>query len=211
MLGDSTMFQASRTMINSLLPLDFAPGAEKRSCRSRFAMAHADTLVGKRLGAWNRGKHFAEIVRERQPDVVVMGASPHVYGEANYVMMVNEVLNSIARLRVEFPHIQFVWRTNQPAGKCDMDGADQSAGLPELPPDAYARRVRYKQFNWDSFYGRDLYAISRLGRYGVPVMDLRMLYSRTDSHPNGDCLHYCSPGPLDVVPLQFQNLLENGL
>jgi hypothetical protein len=40
------------------------------------------------------------------------------------------------------------------------------------------------------------------------VIDVQMLYYRTDAHPSSfnrqrvakDCLHYCMPGPLDVIP-----------
>ena len=46
----------------------------------------------------------------------------------------------------------------------------------------------------------------------MPYLDLRMLYSRTDSHVNlqaggKDCLHICVPGPLDVIGRLFHKLL----
>ena len=70
-------------------------------------------------------------------------------------------------------------------------------------------------YNYRSFYGRDLFALSRLAEVSMPVIDLRMLYARPDAHIDSlavnqtDCLHLCMPGPLDVVADLFQNLLAS--
>jgi len=55
--------------------------------------------------------------------------------------------------------------------------------------------------------------ISRLQINGIPYLDMRMLYSRSDAHVDSqidnsvDCFHFCSPGPLDVVGRLFHQLL----
>jgi hypothetical protein len=126
-----------------------------------------------------------------------------------------------------FPNIKFVWKTQNPAG-CSFP---QSGRLlhPENPiaagieissldsEEVYVTHSSHRQF-----WFRDTLALSQItpATSNVVPLDMRMLYSRTDAHVVNirgtggmpkDCLHFRSPGPLDVIPSLFQELLKNEL
>jgi len=113
--------------------------------------------------------------------------------------------------------IHFVYKTTVPGG-C-------TRGIQPGPPDDAGRNFTtdYLQYAHQHamFYGRDLYVLAKLKKLNWPSMDMRMLYSRTDSHPGvsrnvgntrkRDCLHMCSPGPIDIAADLFQELLSHEL
>ena len=68
-------------------------------------------------------------------------------------------------------------------------------------------------YNYGAFASRDERVVRKLRAHHLPYVDLRMLYNRTDAHVDsyvghGDCLHYCMPGALDVVPVLLFALLS---
>ena len=195
----------------------------------------ADTLVKKDLGpetlqeeearnrhrrlAMNRGPHWSEPVQHQQPDIVFFSLGAHIYGEDRWKAAFDNVVDGMiehqAKLMNETSRtIHFVYKTQSPGG-CSRD-------ISPLPPDEAARTFHDHLHNHAMFYGRDLYALARLQQLPWPVMDLRMLYARTDSHVSSrfgpgrqkkkkDCLHLCTPGPLDVAADLFQELLAHEL
>lgn len=70
---------------------------------------------------------------------------------------------------------------------------------------------------WNSFADTNAQwelAVSMMARttHRVFFMDSnQLLYDRSDGHstPPGDCLHYCSPGPIDHVAFQFSLFLQS--
>ena len=130
-------------------------------------------------------------------------------GLLNYMDLVDQVLNQVQEMQQKNTHITFAWKTQQPGG-CTKEilspkDAAMAAGNFEYMVD--------RGYKWDQFYQRDLLLISRLQSIRMPYLDVRMLYSRSDAHmssqTNGqrDCLHLCSPGPLDVVGRLFHQFL----
>ena len=205
-LGDSTSQQAAATLMNALQPANCAP---------QVHFAQSDTLVGYKKSK-ERGFHwFSEVLRV-QPDICVWGLGPHIKNQSVYRPIFESVVTNMTRYQNEQRAngtrvTQFVYKTQQPGGCSSKDmlpiGADEAAAL---------EMNRTAAYNYRFFYDRDLYALSYLANISMPVMDLRMLYARPDAHidsqltsgPQVDCLHICSPGPLDVVPDLFQILLE---
>ena len=216
MIGDSTMGQTAATLMNRLRE----PGG---GCEGQILFRLSDTLVMQDLGReslpailqqqrrqlMNRGVHWSKAVNTTDPDIVVFGLGPHIYGETRWRDAFESVVEGLRAhqdlvWREQQHMVHIVYKTNQPGG-C-------SNTIAPLPPDEAARTFSKYRYNHAEFYGRDRYAIARLHLLGVPVMDLRMLYSRTDSHPGGkDCLHLCTPGPLDVSADLFQDMLVNEL
>lgn len=231
LIGDSTMGQTASTLINQLLP---------GGCQDRIHYRRADTLVKKHLGTvtleqqlrrrlpgMNRGPHWKKAVEKNQPDIVIFSFGAHVYGEnrwkdafdevVNGMMAYNDDIKSLANATEKATsasprqRVQFVYKTISPGG-C-------SKTISSLRPDLAARNFTHYLFNHGTFYGRDMYALARLKQLQWPVLDMRMLYARTDSHPSSrfwphnkkDCLHWCTPGPLDVVATLFQERLEHEL
>ena len=163
----------------------------------------------------NRGPHWYRSVDSYKPDIVVFGLGAHIFGEKRWKDAFNEVIQGMDDYRTKLlnktsQQIRFVYKTIQPGG-CSRE-------ISPLSPDETARTFSEYSFQHRYFYGRDMYALARLKQIKwIPFMDMRMLYSRTDSHPssrsrsNKDCLHLCTPGPLDVAADVFQDLLAHEL
>lgn len=192
-IGDSTMFQTATTLMNSLIP---------GNCQMQIIFGLSDTLVGKNFGHLNRGAIWMSYVQNVQPDIVFVAVGAHI-SNVSFTDIVDQVLRDMKELQQKQQNITLAWKTQQPGG-CTED-----IFLPKHPSMVhYLMDPSVYSYNWDQFYERDLMLIHRLQKVGVPYLDMRMLYSRSDSHiGNGDCIHMCSPGPLDVIGLLFQQFL----
>jgi hypothetical protein len=69
------------------------------------------------------------------------------------------------------------------------------------------------RYNHAEFFERDLYVIFQT--LGIPLLDFRMLYSRTDAHVGsqgergGGYLHFCMPGPLKKRAMSYSESTSN--
>ena len=186
LIGDSTMLQTAATLMNAMHPA---------GCQTQFISSISDTLVGRPLGRENRGDNWTNLVFEFNPDIVILTAGAHIYNRSNFDFVITNVIQEAAHLKAEMPNLELAWKTQQPGG-CTTNVAQEI----ELSP---------KQYQYDQFYERDLYALSELPRHGIHVIDMRMLYYRSDAHPGTpDCLHMCVPGPLDIIAPLFSQLLD---
>jgi hypothetical protein len=189
-IGDSTMQQTASTFMNAVYP---------SGCQTQVTMALSDTLVGRSFGHMNRGKSWTSYVKEHNPDIVVLSVGAHVVDEESYKNVLNEVFTSINEYKITRPNLLVIWKTLQPGGCTDKIS----------DPVVYER-------NWGKFPSRDELALRLL--VNVPILDIRMLYNRSDAHVSShvnpyvkkhDCLHMCIPGPLDVVPVLMLALLNH--
>ncbi|KAL7477584.1 hypothetical protein ACHAW6_003386 [Cyclotella cf. meneghiniana] len=186
MIGDSTMGQTSATLMNALFPA---------GCQTQFTYSVCDTLVHKSMGNLDRGKKWTDLVIKYHPDIVILSAGPHIYNRSNFDIVVNSVIEGSKSLKIANPHLEVVWKTQQPAG-CTANITK------EIMLD--------HDYQYDEFYERDLYALSIFPRHGIHLIDMRMLYFRSDAHVGGkDCIHMCIPGPLDIIAPLFSELLDN--
>ena len=76
-LGDSTMQEAA-----SVVAAHAGWGA--RGCRGQVHWARSDTLSRTRYGANNAGGSWTKHVSRVKPDVVVLSAGAHIYGDDNF-------------------------------------------------------------------------------------------------------------------------------
>ena len=203
-IGDSTGQQFASALMNAL---------ESGNCAPQVYFSLSDTLL---MRGHDRGHFwFDELVRV-QPDICIWGVGPHIWGEDDFRNVLREVVANMTAYQDQQRQqgsakriTQFVYKTQQPAGCSEQ--------ISTLSPDEAAIDMimhnHTELYNHRFYYDRDLYALSYLSEINMPVIDLRMLYSRGEAHskPPKDCLHFCSPGPLDVVADLFQNLLENDL
>lgn len=202
MVGDSTMQQAASTLINAL-----APGL----CQTQVAFGISYNLMGGGIdlgSGFTTGVNWLDLVGYVKPDIVVMTVGAHVLGEKKYELLINATIAQIKGLQEWIPNPPIiVWKTQAPAG-CSRDRDPDTT----LHPLDIGRTTKHDSYNWGHFFHRDQWTIRQLQHHGIPFLDMRMLYARTEAHPfyfpGWDCLHFCAPGPLDVVPLLFQRLLE---
>jgi len=192
LVGDSTVSQASTHLMNSV----FTAG-----CQVHMSFMHSDTLIHEQMGALNRGAYWTDAIARKNPDIVVFSSGPHIYGDANYSRVYNSILSDIKILQ-RIKNITFVWKTNQPGG-CTRE-------ISKSHPFKAAHEIPEPMFNHDEFFERDSITIQLMQENSIPFIDVRMLYSRSDSHPNtnDDCLHVCSPGPLDIFPILMYRMLK---
>ncbi|GAX22800.1 hypothetical protein FisN_24Lh081 [Fistulifera solaris] len=190
-VGDSTGQQLASTLMNSLF---------HTSCVAQFRFVQSDFLLPRKK---ERGYNITTILDRYQDatEIVLWGVGPHVYG--NFP----ETLQTVVPLLLErYPHLQFIYKTQQPGGCSDEPLLDMS---PDEAAQEMIKRNLTWNYNYREFYDRDMFAMQYLRERSMPIFDLRMLYNRPDAHTNPfeDCLHMCIPGPLDVVADLFQQLL----
>jgi len=147
------------------------------------------------------------------PDIVVVAVGAHVVKSEDgsyleYLGLVDEVLSDMIEMQSRHPRLKFAWKTQQPGGCTNeiLSPKDATVAAQTTEHDI--------AYNYDTFYHRDLLLLDRLNRAEIPYLDMRMLYSRSDAHISSkkdsrprDCLHLCSPGPLDVIGRLFHQLL----
>jgi hypothetical protein len=167
------------------------------SCSSQLLFGHSDTLVARPLGhgsGVSRGEHWLRWADASGAEVVVLGATAHIYGASNFSAMLREVAEG-ARPR---PRLRVLWATSTPGG-CGP------RPLQRLPPHTPPPEL---PFQWGEFRQRDEEARAFFAREAphVRLLELEPLHFRVDAHikPGADCLHMCIPGPLSVVPRLLQ-------
>ena len=214
MMGDSTMQQTATTLMNAL---------KKGGCAPQISLQLADTLVNIDMGVLNRGVYWMEAVRAHHPDIVIINAGAHIRTNSNYTRMLDQVIQDVQTWQRNFSAtsenvktVSFVWKTQQPAG-CTANIFHPEDPLRAAKEFNFSHTPLYKERHHDDFYRRDMYTIQRWSTElrHVHLLDMRMLYSRSDAHPGSgqldpiDCLHFMAPGPLDVVAPLFQRLLQS--
>ena len=128
--------------------------------------------------------------------------------------------------------IKFIWKSQSPAhqncGSAVLSGETRRFEGFNTSTAGIGRQFGHSTgwlYNWPSFPAFDLEAKVAAARSGglLSFMDISMLYDRPDGHcqllthntdqptepnPNFDCLHYCTPGPLDEAARVLQHLLQ---
>ena len=214
MVGDSTMGQTATTLMTAVHGF----------CQTQLFYFISDTLIQEPYGQQNRGSHWLDIVGRNysttddgDDDIVVLTVGAHI-GNIHGLMNVSEiVIQQIRVLKEERPNITIVYKTQQPGG-CTSDIANVSLSPLEVGEKLISTSTM--TYNHHLFYEYDKAVIRRLQEFDILFLDLRMLYSRSDAHPGSkpiepcqhwlcDCLHFCSPGPLDTFAILFLHLLRN--
>jgi len=231
LIGDSSMQQTYATLKNAFYGTNCFSQFSYGECNSLNGK-----LLGQRNrgGTWQREiERFVEHDKTRTaPEIVVLTVGAHVISEEAYDDVINTLFDEIGNetlRRQMYPNTTFVWKTQQPAG-CNKK--ESYSPVLHSPEDLFLEsEVLYTHEYHRYMYQRDVYTISRIqtmnrqhrehhqqdtsGKAFPPpllrLLDMRMLYSRIDSHTTmkqGDCLHYCTPGPLDIIAPLFQQMLE---
>ena len=122
MIGDSTVQQTASVLMNVVR---LGGG----TCGERVWLALSDTLVGVSFGrrrdgraGFNRGLRWTEYVAKHSPDVVVLAAGAHVYGDANFTGMLHTVAAEAEAMRRTRPGLKVLWKTQQPGGGYPLYG-----------------------------------------------------------------------------------------
>ena len=134
-------------------------------------------------------------------NIVMLTAGSHIYNRSNFQFVMNNVIEETLTLKTKMPHLEVVWKTQQPGG-CTHEIAKE------------IKLNHNHERQWDEFYERDMYVLGVLPAHNIHVIDMRMLYYRSDAYvssgqPGGiNCMHMCIPGPLDVITYLFDDFLS---
>ena len=119
-IGDSTVEQAASVLMNSV-QMGYR-GTGETSCATSISVADADTLFHLDLGRYNRGWTVPDAIREaRQPEIVVLSAGAHVYGQDNFTRLLRHVAGSARRIT---RNASLIWMTTLPGG-CGTSSLDE--------------------------------------------------------------------------------------
>jgi GDSL/SGNH-like Acyl-Esterase family found in Pmr5 and Cas1p len=205
-------------------------GRRLSPCQTQLFYILSDTLVKENYGALNRGPHWLEIGRNqsivRDGDILILTVGAHIAQKQDLYNVSHLVLQQITTLQHERPSVVVVYKTQQPGG-CTRDIANVSlsplqvgATTNQMGVSSSSSSSPYwlnmeRTYNYPFFFDHDLAVIRQLQQRNIPFLDMRMLYSRSDAHPSSktvkitDCMHFCSPGPLDVFPMLLLQLFRN--
>ena len=129
------------------------------------------------------------------PDILILGAGPYIKNISHFPHFLDDFTREVvdfpnsvvaARFREHNKSLHMFWKTQQPGGclpTISHPAKDNKSCLDKQPKHAH---------NWDKFMDWDEQTIHQLlTQTKVGIIDMRMLYLRTDAHNGGrDCLHY---------------------
>ncbi len=210
--GDSVMQQTYAVLVGIIHKAD-------PSCLQHFAYYHSDTLTGKSYGGGNRGKSIAQVLPElikatNLSIVVIASAGAHVVRLPQRMEMFTEAV-TVTRDALNKAGIPLLWLTAPPAhpgcrGKIGLRGPirDMYKMSPVEIDNAIFAGGRDDRYNWT--YMGDFARMARdlMGGPGRVINTYTPLLSRIDGHDTHECLHYCYRGPLQLVPIVLNHMLE---
>jgi hypothetical protein len=190
--GDSTMDQAANSLLSQIFN-------QNGGCANRIFFHREYNEIGNR-GLLNRLK----VVK---PSIAIFNFGAHAHNDEDinvYWKAFNDTFSSPSMQTFQKEqNITFIWRTNHP-GHVNCYNAIEPSNNISIRNFPQYKNTSIDPHNWSGFNKWDYQCIENARGLGMKILDMSPLYSRSDSHPqNGDCLHYCLPGPIDI----FANLL----
>lgn len=219
-VGDSTAQQAGSTLMNMIR----AGNADGHGCSKDVQVRLTDTF-----GMWDDRSHddqdhiwkssdldlekpvfeFEDALRmSTKDDVVILSTGPHWDDEKKYRNMLISIAEKIQTRRGHIDPPVILWKTISGAG-CSSPGIVNGEYWLDSDEAAF--------YSWNKFPLYDAMAAAAMQSMTppVPIINVSMLYQRGDAHPGtfgkGDCLHFCTPGPLDVIAPILQHVLREVL
>ena len=200
-VGDSTMHQTQGAFISML-----NWGTNKTTCSSQLYHHRLDQFFDHGLDEFKKGFEIYG------PDILVMGFGAHyTHRGLNFTPFnahITNLLKVLIDIKRDHPNLQVVWKTNNPGHVACHDV--KTVALTPPPTDVSKDRFFWRYFpEYDSIFNR-ISSSMNLDKE-IHILNVKQLYLRPDSHPgrpatdwsNGDCLHFCAPGALDIIPILF--------
>mmetsp|Transcript_32422 Transcript_32422/g.30926 ORF Transcript_32422/g.30926 Transcript_32422/m.30926 type:complete len:333 (+) Transcript_32422:178-1176(+) len=194
--GDSTMDQAANSLISQIY-------TQKAGCAQRifFYREFSNNLYP---GLFQR-------MRTVNTSIAIFSFGAHAHNDESIRDFWKFFNNTIHLPQMKAlqnkNNITYVWRTNHPAHvNCQQAIEPSNITIDTFPQ--YNDSI--DPYNWSGFSRWDFQSIENARSMNMKILDMSPLYSRIDSHPvNGDCLHYCLPGPIDIFATILYQMLYN--
>jgi len=220
-LGDSTAHQTVNTLIAMLLK-----SFDTSQCIPQIKFEYSDKLV------WDpderkRGDNFVAWTDKHRPHILVIGAYAHYHhlaleqeANASDISFLNyfypKFSEGLEYLKRTHPQLQkIVIKTENPGhwDHCHLNKMPvpfENASLGYLEGQ-HATHTHQDKYHWHMGTLVDKFMKNIARKHNFPIIDMSPLLYRPDAHPaelsNGDCLHYCTPGPLDLFSRIFLHKL----
>lgn len=198
-VGDSTQAQAFSTLANLVHAGNGSCGGQLHYGRINFLVfshQHSNGLLD-----WIRIAGIPEIL------VMSVGSHLHDVGDMSDIQRrLDPLVGQIRDLYNETHPVSLVWRTIHP-GHVECNNHTKPLG------DVATIDEKNDKYGWRFFPQFDEMAMNSSKHFGYRVLDMSPLYLRPDAHVGSrykdDCMHYCTPGPLDLLPQILQQMLFN--
>lgn len=218
LVGDSINHQIQWTFVNHLMTNFSDNGWSMSGVRStQGEEVCGDVLKNKGFNiSWVRNDHVSPVesvqdtprfnvyqwpwldhLQEWNIKILILNRGAHYESDQGYAKSLHIIFPI---LRTRSPNLIVLYR-NTPPGHVNC--TSYSKPLKQRQPPAELPH------HWGNFQAQNEMAKRIVERAGYVYMDVdSMLSLRPDGHHTAnDCLHYCIPGPLDVVVQLFYNIL----
>ena len=140
---------------------------------------------------------WMEFIHYTKAQIVIVGFGAHFHSVDSY-LSAWETIGSMYLKDAELlrsRNVTIIFKTNNP-GHLNCSNSLS----PRLSPKFIDKHEHIDYYQWGLFPLFDSIGKSRARKYGFKIIDMYPLYLRPDGHPpDGDCLHYCMPGPLNFM------------
>jgi hypothetical protein len=220
-IGDSTMAQTHATLASMIYQSSELQSLEQRkACLEQVIFQHSDHLV-YHTGEW-RGMPLIDTVRKANfsYDLIVMGTGPHFdYKETGSMEKPSYASYFFPKLSDEMEVIKETTARQNPPRKVSFYWKTENTGHPscsssEKPLSILENKEEMltpSKHHWIKTYQMNQLIRNRSKEFDLQILNMEPLYLRPDAHPSSkqDCLHYCTPGPLNYFPRIFLQGLVN--
>jgi hypothetical protein len=217
LLGDSTMHQAAYTLHEMIAFNSTGHGR----CAHQVVFGRTDRLYPE--DHQHNFRSFAEYVKIVLPDIVVLNAGAHMSDVAHMNSIFEGLLKQVMDLRDNTSNTTvakvpaLVWKTLSPGHYLCSRATEpiqnfttfyEQALLVDNDNDTVVVNDTYRYQQFPAF---DAMSQEWQARIGYKMLSLDPLYLRADAHvtSRSDCLHMCTPGPLDLFAVLLMNMLHN--
>lgn len=178
-LGDSTMQQSAHSLMSMIY-------TGNGGCANRIAVTKSRLYLYQDV---------AMSLSIYTPSILVLNHGAHAQDDMDIKNALKEMLRQVMIHNQKTGNsTRVIWRTNAPGHVNCTSYASPSIFRWYDPVDDYYR--------WSLFPQWDEIARNFSHEHGWNVADISPLYQRHDAHPGeGDCLHYCMPGPVDLLSI----------
>ena len=182
-------------------------------CAQRVVFGRSDRLYPE---DHNHGfRSFTEYIHMVKPDIVVMNAGAHMNDLAHMNTVFDELLKQVVVMMNNTKVPRLVWKTISPGHYLCSRAVEPIQNFTNFYQDALAANFTAAfndSFHYQSFPAYDALSQKWQPRIGYKMLSVEPLYLRADAHVTvrSDCLHLCTPGPLDLFSVLLLNMLYNG-
>jgi hypothetical protein len=197
-VGDSTFQQQAVTLMSHVT-------SSGGMCASNIISLHNNALIDGTLAFHT---DWVDIMKNFKASIVVLGLGAHHHSIREYTTMWDLVSRHVKQFHadeyIRGHNVTVIVRTvTPPHVNCSVHSVVLEVAQEIKPGNP-------NDYHWDLFPIFDDIAKRYAAQLGWSVIDMSPLRLRPDAHPEGDCLHYCIPGPLSLFDQVLQTMLVSG-